>query len=170
MKWFGQTKLSSLEDLFCHELQDLYDAENRLIDSMPKMVESAHSPLVRQAFQQHLEQTKRQVSRLEQVFAQIGREPERITCEAMKGLISECDDIIDADADADVRDAALIGVAQKVEHYEIAGYGTARTHAQHLRHEGSVGLLQSTLDEERDSDKNLTRIAEQSVNLKAQHV
>jgi ferritin-like metal-binding protein YciE len=169
MKWFGGSELNTLDDLLYLELEDLYDAENRLVAALPKMAEAAQSPMLKQAFQTHLGQTRRQVSRLEQVFRQLGKEPERSTCDAMKGLISEGEEIIDSSGDADVRDAALIGAAQKVEHYEIAGYGTARTHAEHLGLQGAVSLLQATLEEESETDMELTRIAEQAVNLRAQH-
>lgn len=162
--------ISSFEDLFLLELGDLYDAENRLLKALPKMAEAADSPSLKNAFSQHMEQTKRQVSRLEQIFVQLGKPANRETCDAMKGLISEGEEIIDANADPMVKDAALIGAAQRVEHYEIAGYGTARTFAEHLGHTDAVRLLQLTLDEEKETDRKLTELAEQSINIKAQRV
>jgi ferritin-like metal-binding protein YciE len=167
-KLTGQIELNSMEDLFCWEIQDLYDAEQRLVDALPKMADAAHSPELKQAFQKHLAQTRRQVTRLEEVFSQIGREPERTTCAAMEGLIEEGKTVINASGDSDVRDAALIGAAQRVEHYEIAGYGTVRTFAQRLGHDEAAQLLQTTLDEEAATDKEFTRLAEEVINIRAQ--
>jgi ferritin-like metal-binding protein YciE len=166
----GRTEVHSLEDLFIWELQDLYDAENQLIDALPLMVEAAHSSQLKQAFQRHLQQTKQQCSRLEDVFRQSGKEPERITCDGMRGLLDEGQEAIDLRGDADVIDAALIAAAQKVEHYEIACYGTLRTFAEHLGNSEVVILLEQTLEEEKQTDKMLTQIAEENVNLRAQHV
>jgi ferritin-like metal-binding protein YciE len=170
MNLFGGKQVNSFDDLLGCELQDLYDAEFRLVDAIPKMSEAAHSPELKQAFNKHLGQTRRQISRLEEVFRQLGREPDRTTCHAMKGLITEGEEMIDIEGDPDVRDAALIGAAQRAEHYEIAGYGTARTFAGQLGYDKAADLLQQTLDEATAADKELTRIAEESVNVRAQHV
>jgi ferritin-like metal-binding protein YciE len=154
MGWLTSKTFDSLDDLFLDQLADLYDAENRLVDALPKMAEAASNPALRRAFEEHLEQTRTHVQRLESV--------------AMKGLISEGEEMIDAQGDADVRDAALIAAAQRVEHYEIAAYGTVRTFAQHLGYHDAARLLESTLDEESETDRKLTQIAEASVNLQAQ--
>lgn len=169
MGLFTSTELNSLEDLFEQQLGDLYDTEQRLISALPKMAKAAHSSNLKHAFTEHLEETKRQANRLEQIFQQLGKKPKRETCEAMKGLVSEGEEMIQAKGDEDVKDAALIAAAQRVEHYEMAGYGTARTFAQRLGHQQAAELLQQTLDEEKHADQLLTKIAEQSVNIKAQH-
>ena len=163
------TELNSMEDLLLLELSDLYDAEIRLCDALPNMAEAASSPALQQAFNDHLVQTQRQASRLEQIFVSLGKSASRETCDAMKGLISEGDEIVDATGNPDVKDAALIGAAQRVEHYEIAGYGTARTFAQHLGHMEVARLLETTLEEEKETDQKLTQLAEQSINVKAEH-
>lgn len=167
MNLFFNTELNSLEDLLLMELGDLYDAEKRLCDALPKMAEAAHSSALKGAFNEHAEQTQRHVSRLEQSFVQLGKSVNRETCDAMKGLIKEGNEIIDATGDPDVKDAALIGAAQRVEHYEIAGYGTARTFAQFLGHDDVARLLQSTLNEESETNEKLNQLAEQSINVKA---
>jgi len=159
--------LNSFDDLFLEQLQDLYDAEQRLTKALPKMAAAAHSSALQAAFQEHLRQTENHVSRLEQVFKQLGKSAQSKTCEAMKGLVTEGDEVISASGNPDVKDAALIAAAQRVEHYEIAGYGTARTFAQRLGRQDAARLLQETLDEEAATDKKLTALAEQSVNPKA---
>jgi len=166
MALFG-TEYNSLQDLFINQIQDLYDAENRLLDALPKMAEAAHSPQLRAAFQSHLEETRGHVTRLEQVFEAIGQAPERETCQAMKGLISEGEEAIKAKGDPAVKDAALIAAAQRVEHYEMAGYGTARTLATQLAYDRPATVLQETLEEEKAADRKLTNIAESSVNTQA---
>ncbi len=166
MALFG-TEFKSFEDLFEQQLMDLYDAENRLTEALPKMAAAANSAELKQAFESHLRETQEHVKRLEQVFAHVGKEPKRETCAAMKGLVAEGDEMIKATAQADVKDAALIAAAQRVEHYEMSGYGTARTFAQELGHSAAAALLQSTLNEERAADKKLTSIAEARVNLRA---
>jgi ferritin-like metal-binding protein YciE len=160
-------ELNSLEDLFVLEIEDLYDAETRLTKALPKMAEAAHDKQLKSAFQSHLKETEKQVERLETIFSKLGKKPRRETCDAMKGLISEGEDIIKADGDAAVKDAAMIGAAQRVEHYEIAAYGTARTLAQRLNQSEAARLLQETLDEESAADKKLTGIAESSINAQA---
>ncbi len=160
-------EFNSLEDLFIEQLEDLYDAEHRITDALPKMADAATSVELKQAFQKHLRETENQVVRLEQIFSQLGKEPSRETCAAMKGLLSEGEDMVKAKGDPYVKDAALIAAAQRVEHYEMAGYGTARTFAEQLGHSEAARLLQATLDEEGNANKTLTAIAEQGVNQAA---
>lgn len=162
-----KTKLNSLDDLLMHELGDLYDAEKRLAKALPKMAQAARNEQLAEAFRDHLRETEGQIARLEEIFGILEEEPAGETCEAMKGLIKEGDEIIAAKGDSAVRDAALIGAAQRVEHYEIAGYGTARTIARQLGQEDVAELLQETLDEESAADEKLTTIAERSVNEEA---
>jgi ferritin-like metal-binding protein YciE len=169
MGLFTSKEFDSLDQLFLDQLEDLYDAEKRLVDALPKMADAATSPQLKQAFQNHWEETKQQVRRLEQVFQEIGKSPERETCEAMKGLISEGEEMISAKGDPDVKDAALIAAGQRIEHYEMAGYGTARTFAQRLGLTNAAQLLQETLNEEGEADHKLTEIAEASVNVHAAH-
>lgn len=167
MGLFTSSEFNSLDDLFVEQLQDLYDAEKRLAKALPKMEAAASSPALRAAFRDHLRETEQQINRLEQIFQQLGCEAERETCEAMKGLIAEAEEMVQAKGDPDVKDAALIAAAQRVEHYEIAGYGTVRTFAERLGHHEVARLLQETLDEEGNTDKKLTALAEQSINVKA---
>ncbi len=167
MGLFSSLTLNSLSDLFLIQIQDLYDAEQRLTKALPKMATAASNPQLKNAFQSHLRETEQHVKRLEQVFQALGQNPERETCEAMKGLIAEGDEAIGASGDADVRDAALIAAAQRVEHYEMAGYGTVRTLARQLGREDLAEVLQETLDEEGACDKKLTALAESSVNVGA---
>lgn len=166
MALFG-TEFKSFEDLFEQQIMDLYDAENRLTEALPKMAAAANSGELKQAFESHLRETEQHVKRLEQVFAEVGKAPKRETCAAMKGLVAEGDEMIKATAPPDVKDAALIAAAQRVEHYEMSGYGTARTFAQELGHSAAADLLQATLDEERAADKKLTAIAESRINIRA---
>jgi ferritin-like metal-binding protein YciE len=167
MGLFFNKELNSLEDLLAFELDDLYDAEQRLCTAIPKMAEAANSERLKAAFDEHAIQTQRHVSRLEQIFVDMGRSSNRETCEAMKGLINEGKEIFDATGSPEVKDAALIGAAQRVEHYEIAAYGTARTFAQQLGLPDVVRLLQATLDEERQTDERLSELAEQNINVRA---
>lgn len=167
MAMFSSTEFNSLKDLFINQIEDLYDAENRLTKALPKMAEAAHSPQLRQAFQTHLTETQGHVSRLETIFREIKIEPKRETCAAMKGLIAEGEEMIHAKGDSDVKDAALIAAAQRVEHYEMSGYGTARTFAQRLGLTQAANLLQQTLNEEVGADRKLNQIAESSVNQQA---
>jgi ferritin-like metal-binding protein YciE len=167
MALFGGTEFNSLEDLFVNQIEDLYDAENRLTKALPKMADAASSSSLKQAFQSHLTETEGHVSRLETIFREVKAEPKRETCQAMKGLISEGEEMIDATGDNAVKDAALIAAAQRVEHYEISGYGTARTIAQQLGMTNVANLLQQTLNEEKAADQKLNTIAESSVNVRA---
>lgn len=159
--------LNSFDDLFVEQLQDLYDAEQRITQALPKMAAAAHNPALKSAFQEHLRQTENQVTRLQQVFKSLGKSAQSKTCEAMKGLVEEGSEIVSGEGDPDVKDAALIAAAQRVEHYEIAAYGTARTFAQRLGKPEAARLLQQTLDEEAETDKKLTGLAEKAINPKA---
>jgi ferritin-like metal-binding protein YciE len=167
MAIFGMTEFNSMDDLFLQQLEDLYDAEKRLTEALPKMAKAATSGELKHAFQSHLLETEGHVRRLEKIFGMISHEPERETCAAMKGLIKEGEDMIDAKGDPAVRDAGLIAAAQRVEHYEMAGYGSVRSFAQQLGMNEAVQILQQTLDEEKDADKKLTSIAESAVNVQA---
>jgi ferritin-like metal-binding protein YciE len=164
MALFSSLELNSFEDLFVSQIEDLYDAEKRLTTALPKMAAAANDPQLRAAFTNHLKETQVQVERLEQVFQQIGREAKAEACQAMKGLVEEGAQVIDAKGDPAVKDAALIAAAQRVEHYEMAGYGTARAFAQRLGHTNAVRLLSQTYEEEFAADKKLSQIAEASVN------
>jgi ferritin-like metal-binding protein YciE len=164
---FTSLKLESLRDLFVEELRDLYSAETQLVEALPKMAEAACSQELKSAFNHHLEQTHEHVSRLKDIFEDIGEKSSGETCEAMKGLIKEGETLLKAEGDLDVRDAGLIGAAQRVEHYEIAGYGTARSLARRLGDNQVAETLQQTLNEEAEADKKLTSIAESQVNVSA---
>lgn len=159
--------LKSMQDLFVHELQDLYSAEQQIIQALPEMAKAASSQDLKNAFQEHLEVTKQQAQRLERIAQQLGVSPQGEECRAMAGLIEEGHTVINEQAEPAVLDAALIGAAQRVEHYEIAGYGTARTFARHLGNQEAVQLLQQTLEEESQTDEKLTKLAEQNINLQA---
>ena len=156
--------LNSFDDLYVAQLKDLYSAESQLVDALPKMADAATHPELKRAFEGHLETTKRQKERLEQIGQNLGKSLSGETCEAMKGLVKEGQEIIDADGDEAVRDAGLIAAAQRVEHYEIAGYGTVHTFARQLGRQDDARLLAETLAEEKDTDDNLTRLAESVVN------
>jgi len=156
--------LNDLNDLLIEQLRDLYNAEGQLTKALPKMVKAATNKELKQAFEKHLAQTQEHVSRLEQVFEELGEKAKGKTCHAMKGLIEEGAEAISEDAQDAVKDAALIAAAQRVEHYEIAGYGTVRTYAESLGHTKAAQLLQKTLDEEGATDKLLTQIAVTCVN------
>jgi len=153
-------KLNSLRDLYLEELRDLYNAENQLVKALPKMAEAAKDRHLKTAFKEHLAQTKTHVSRLEEIFEGLGEKPTGETCHAMEGLVEEGEQMIKAEGDATVRDAGLIGAAQRVEHYEMAGYGTARSLAHRLGETEAASLLKETLDEEGEANKLLTEIAE----------
>ena len=151
--------LDSLHDLFVEQLQDLYSAETQLVEALPKMAEAASHEELRDAFEQHLAETREHVKRLEKVLKEVGEEPGGETCKGMQGLIKEGQEVLQEKGDPAVIDAALIAAAQRVEHYEIAGYGTAKTLAGHLDLDEAVSLLDDTLDEEGKADKLLTTIA-----------
>ena len=162
-------KLQTIDDLFEHELQDLHSAEQQLVKALPKMVKNATSEELRQAFETHLEQTHGHLERLDKIIGDLDLSAGRHKCKAMEVLIAEADELLKADALDSVRDAAMIGAAQRVEHYEIAGYGTARTYAEMLGHADAAQLLQQTLDEEKETDELLSGLALSSVNVEAQN-
>ena len=161
-------KLASLEDLFVHELKDLLSAEKQLVKALPKMAKGANSPALQAAFEEHLEQTKGHVERLEKIFSILDKSPRAEHCKAMEGLVQEGADLLEEEGAAMVKDAALIGAAQRVEHYEIAAYGTTRTLAELLGQNEAAKLLQQTLDEEKATDEKLTELAMSEVNPEAE--
>ena len=156
-----------MKTLYIDELRDLYNAENQLVKALPKMAKAASSGELQDAFEKHLEQTKSHVDRLEEVFEEIGEKPKGKTCKAMKGLIDEGSEILKEDGEESVIDAGIIVAAQKVEHYEIASYGSVRTFAQLLGKDRSADLLQRTLDEESEANEVLNKLAEDIVNPEA---
>ncbi len=160
-------KIQSLQDLFVDALEDLYSAESQIEKALPKMEMAAHDPSLKQGFQQHLDQTHHQKDRLEQIFQEMNMRPKAKTCKGMEGIISEGNELLKEKVDPEVMDAGLIGAAQKVEHYEISGYGTARTFASRLGYNDAARLLQQTLDEEKQTDEKLTRLAESGINQQA---
>jgi ferritin-like metal-binding protein YciE len=160
-------KLDTLQKLYTDELRDLYNAENQLLKALPKMAKAASSEDLKDAFEKHLEQTKGHVKRLEQVFDAIGEKPKGKTCRAMKGLIEEGSEILKEDGEESILDAGIIVAAQKVEHYEIASYGSVRTFAHLLGQNKAAELLQTTLDEESETNELLNRLAEGIVNPEA---
>ena len=153
-------KLENLHSLLVEELQDLYSAENQIIEALPDMIEEASSPDLKGALQQHLEETRGQVRRLDQIFSQIPNvKKDGKTCKGMKGIIKDGQDLLDTDAEPEVLDAGMIAAAQRVEHYEIAGYGTVRTYAQLLGRKDWAQLLEQTLNEEKQADQKLNQLA-----------
>lgn len=166
-KTSGKKEESPFKELFVTELKDIYWAEKHLVKSLPQMARASTSEELKSAFEDHLEVTKKQVDRLDEIFRIIGMKPIGKKCEAMDGLVKEAKELISEIDKGMVRDAALITAAQKVEHYEIAAYGSLRTFAQMLQMDDAVELLQETLDEEGETDKLLTEIAESSINEEA---
>ena len=162
-------EINPLEELLVDELKDIYSAENQIIKALPKMAKAASSPELKRAFERHLEETRRQVERLNQIADHLEIKLTGKKCKGMEGLIEEGKEIMEEDLDENAIDAGLIGAAQKVEHYEIAAYGTARTHAQVLGYSKAAKLLQQTLDEEGNTDKKLTSLAESIINVEAAH-
>lgn len=160
-------KLKNLHDLFADELKDLYSAENQIIKALPKMIKTATSTELAEAFKDHLEVTKAQVTRLEKVCKMLDINPKGKKCKAMEGLLEEGKELMSEDAEPAVMDAGLIGAAQRVEHYEMAGYGCVRTYARLLGYDEAGDLLQETLDEEADADKTLSDLAESVINVEA---
>ncbi len=160
-------KMESLRDLLIEQLRDLYDAEQRITKALPKMEKAATSSQLKAAFQKHLKETEGHVNRLEKVFEKLGEKPKAKTCKAMEGLIAEGEEMIKEKAEPDVHDAALIAAAQRVEHYEMAGYGTVKAYAKLLKENECVKLLDETLSEEMATDKSLTELAESSINIEA---
>jgi ferritin-like metal-binding protein YciE len=163
-------ELATLKDLYIHELKDLYSAENQLIKALPKMAKAAKNRQLSSGFTQHLEQTKKHAQRLEQILKGQGASTRGPKCEGMEGLIAEGDKMAKEDAEDEVRDAGLIAAAQRVEHYEIAGYGCARTYASLLRDTKGARLLDTTLREEGATDKKLTKLAKSVINLRAEKI
>jgi ferritin-like metal-binding protein YciE len=153
-------KIQSMEDLMVHELQDLRSAEEQLVEALPKMAEAATSAQLKKAFNAHLKQTQTQLTRVEKALEHLGKGPGNMKCKGMEGLVKEGDEVIKNVTDSATRDVALIGAAQRVEHYEIAGYGTARAHAEELGLTEIADLLQLTLDEEGQTNSLLTQLAE----------
>jgi len=160
-------KLNDLHDLYLAEIKDLYDGEQRIVKALPKMAENANSSDLRNAFEAHLNQTRQHIARLEQIFQKLDETPKGQKCKGIEGIIDEGEDMMDKDAPPAVADAALISAAQRVEHYEIAAYGSVRTYARRLGLEDHVQLLQQTLDEETETDRQLTSLAESYINEEA---
>lgn len=160
-------ELESLQDLYIHELKDLLSAEKQLVKALPKMAKAAKNPELKVGFQLHLKETQEQAKRLERLLEKHDESTRTPKCKGMEGLIEEGDEMAKEEADDEVRDAGLIGAAQRVEHYEIAGYGCAKTYAQLLGHKEDVKILQQSLDEEGATDKKLTKLAKSCINLAA---
>ena len=160
-------KLNTLQDLYIHELKDLYSAEKQIIKALPKMVKAANNSKLADGFQQHLEETKEHAVRLEKILSSHDQTTRGPKCKGMEGVLEEGQEMIEEEADEEVRDAGLIAAAQRVEHYEMAGYGTARTYAELLGDKTGAKLLQTTLDEEAATDEKLTKLATATVNVAA---
>jgi ferritin-like metal-binding protein YciE len=160
-------KMQSLHDLFIKELSDLHSAETQIIKALPKMQKAAASPKLQEAFEHHLEETKQQFSRLEEVFERLGEKPGKKPCKGMEGIIEEGAEVLQMKGDDATRDAALIASAQKVEHYEIASYGTVATYARMLGDMDAARILGQILSEEKRTDEKLTQLAERRVNAEA---
>ena len=160
-------ELETLKDLYVHELKDLYSAERQMMKAMPKMVKAATNKQLANAFTQHLEQTKKQAQRLEELLASHGESTRGPKCMGMEGVLKEGDEMISEDADEEVRDAGLIAAAQRAEHYEIAGYGCARTYAELLGDKKGAKILDTTIKEEGAADQKLTKLARSVINVKA---
>jgi ferritin-like metal-binding protein YciE len=160
-------EMQSLQDLFEDELKDTYNAENQILKALPKMAKKANSPALKQAFELHEEETREHVDRLEQVFKLMGKPAKGKTCKAMKGIVEEGKEMMEEEMEPEVMDAALIASAQRVEHYEIAAYGTLRTFAKQLGQDEAATLLQQTLDNEGETDKKLTKLATAKINQRA---
>jgi len=164
-------KVNSLREVFVDELKDVYDAEQQIVKALPEMVKAASTPELGEAFEQHLQETKGHVQRLEQIFQAMGEDAKAKKCDGLRGILKEGEDAIDLDGDANARDAALIAAAQRVEHYEMAVYGSLRSWANQIGDTRAAGLLDETLSEEKAADEKLTQIAERGVNTSAaQHV
>jgi ferritin-like metal-binding protein YciE len=163
-------ELETLKDLYIHELKDLLSAEKQITKALPKMAKAANNKELAAGFREHLEQTKEHVARLEKILTSHDESTRGPKCKGMEGLIKEGDEVIENGAEAEVRDAGLIAAAQRVEHYEIAGYGCARTYAALLGDPDGAELLQTTLTEEADTDKKLTNLAQSVINIRAKQV
>jgi ferritin-like metal-binding protein YciE len=160
-------ELATLQDLYVHELKDLYSAEKQLIKALPKMAEAANNAKLSAGFREHLEQTKGHAERLEKILSGHKQSMRGAKCKGMEGIVAEGAEMIEEEADAEVKDAGLISAAQRVEHYEIAGYGTARTYAELVGDKEGAKLLQTTRQEEEETDKKLTALAKSSINVAA---
>jgi len=160
-------KVTTLDELLEDELKDIYSAETQLIKALPKMAQAVESNDLRAAFEKHLEQTRVHAQRIEEICSDLKTTPQGKNCAGMEGLLKEGDEIIQSNVESEPKQAALIGAAQRVEHYEIAAYGTARAHARQLGYLKAIDLLSQTLQEEKETDKKLTHIAENRVNVKA---
>jgi ferritin-like metal-binding protein YciE len=159
--------IKTMDDLFVHQLQDVYYAEKQILKALPKMIDKATSPELKAGFKQHLTETEGQVQRLERVFKMHGAEPKAVDCPAIDGIIKETNEVAGEVADKEVLDAALIASAQAVEHYEMTRYGTLVAWARQLGRDDCAAVLQQTLDEERATDQKLTQLAESRINMKA---
>lgn len=164
---YRHMELATLQDLYIHELKDLYSAEHQLIGALPKMAKTAHNEKLAAGFKEHLEQTKGHAERLEKILSSHSESTRGPKCKGMEGIVAEGAEMIEEEANAEVKDAGLISAAQRVEHYEIAGYGTARTYAELLGDKNGANLLQLTLKEEEETDKKLTALARSSINVAA---
>jgi ferritin-like metal-binding protein YciE len=160
-------KLETLKDLYLHELKDLYSAEKQIIKALPKMVKAASNTKLKAAFEKHLGETKEQAARLEKLLEAHGQSTRGPKCKGMEGVLKEGEEMIEEEADEEVRDAGLIAAAQRVEHYEIAGYGCARTYAEMLNDNAGAKSLQQTLNEEAATDVSLTELAKSTINVAA---
>lgn len=160
-------KITNLEQLLEDELKDIYSAENQILKALPKMAEAAESKDLRASFEKHLEQTQTHVQRIEEICRDLKIEPSGKTCAGMAGLIKEGEEVLESDIASEPKQAALIGAAQRVEHYEIAAYGTARAHAKQLGYVKAYEILTQTLNEEKETDQKLTQFAENRANVKA---
>jgi len=160
-------KISTLHDLYIEELRDIYDAENQLVKALPQVSKAANNEELKNSIEEHLEQTKEHVNRLEKIFQNVGESPKGKKCAAMQGLLQEAKELLEEDIEPEVLDAGIIAAAQRVEHYEIAVYGTLVTYAKLLGNEEDADQLEQTLDEEKETDETLTDLAESSINVEA---
>jgi ferritin-like metal-binding protein YciE len=160
-------ELNTLQDLYVHELKDLYSAEKQLIKAIPKMEKAAKNKELANGFEEHLEQTKEHAQRLERVLSSLGQTTRGPKCKGMAGIVAEGAEMIEEEGDDEVKDAGLIAAAQRVEHYEIAGYGTARTYAELLDDKEGAKLLTETFEEEKETDQKLTKLAKSAINVAA---
>jgi ferritin-like metal-binding protein YciE len=161
-------EMESLKDLFIDQLKDIYSAETQVTKALPKMAKAASSTELQDAFKMHLNQTQDQIKRLDEIFDSLGKNPKGKKCKGMQGLLEEGEEMMSEDADPDVMDAGLIAAAQRVEHYEISAYGTARAYARVLGDEKAASLLEQTLREESQTDQKLNQLAEGQINMRAQ--
>jgi ferritin-like metal-binding protein YciE len=160
-------EMESLKDLFVDELKDLYSAENQILRALPKMIKKATSPELKKGFEKHLKETEVHVQRLEKIFTELDVSPKGKKCKGMEGVIADGKELMEEDAEPEVMDAGLIGAAQHVEHYEMAGYGCVRTYAELLGNSNFAKLLQQTLDEEKATDEKLSQLAH-NINVEAE--